>query len=387
MIKSKSKINSKDILFPLITNTEHELRIFVDDLLTYEFGDWEHDHKLLRPELRIELLKRQKEEEIALGNSSTSLVHYLHLVELEEIITTHSNIFNAIFSFPIKHYLVTLNSLRIPEAHSRSFVLKDSQISLGIGMCKTIVSSINEWKKGKGNPVKGYYLDFSLFQEGRIDGISEKRLIEAAKKWLLNLEDESGKPSRIGIIKEFGQGKRLDIKGSHMTFVLDNKPVPSYGDFLRILIHAYTTNIKTLDHVVKIGERPYRLIIWLLKHKINVDRIHTNLTKDGKFISSSSGITKPDGSILVGRFDYPISCKQNRFRISIAQDGYQDAKSSIELFCENNNYEDGFFRAHELISPSKIISFLYGNISFQEFCDILNTSMTPIQKRLEPHNL
>ncbi len=74
-----------------------------------------------------------------------------------------------------------------------------------------------------------------------------------------------------------------------------------------------------------------------------------------------------EGQSVIGSFDHEIRNQNDVFRIPIKNNGYKEAKCTISLTLDGNDYEGGLFRADKLISYVIIWDYLYDRLSFKDF--------------------
>jgi hypothetical protein len=152
----------------------------------------------------------------------------------------------------------------------------------------------------------------------------------------------------------------------HTTF-------PQYDgrDYWTSIIQAEVYTKQSLNQILIQGKHPCWVLDWHLKEDIDLDRLVSEVKdRTNRTPSSSTMHGASEGNILGGT-EYSFDFDNQILRIYLGRGGYSGARATIGLRYEGNGNE-GFFRAHEIISPDSILSFLQGDLSFPKFRSMIN---------------
>jgi len=328
-------------------------------VMVREYGvEWELDtQKSWKGEKITQLKNRMKDrqKEFPTKQVSNRLIDFSYIMDLKTVITKNEKIFKPIFQpwDELMGLFDILGKYRDPQMHSTT-ALKDYEKKLCEGICGRFNEIVEHWLKGYLRKTLTYSCDF-IFDvlEGDDADTAKKNALEQANSWLENIKQQS-----LGVVgKEDipGRGEALVIKFKEgiAKLTIPKTTRQSYHDGYAQSgrIHVVCEKFDVLEKIISVGNRKYWCLTWI------VDGL--NVSKVVSTVFELEGKTPPTSE---GSFQrYIISDGNLRIRVDLQQG--QSNLTTINLVFDGGEIGKGFFKAHEIFSPDKILSILYHEVS------------------------
>jgi hypothetical protein len=212
--------------------------------------------------------------------------------------------------------------------------------------------------------------------------------------WLKTISSRTGGAVEEEIL-ELGEQKRWKLvrQQQHCTITLqspyhyalgENKILKRYLCLQEYFLSITTSSLELLDLFVKLNQYPYECIQWRLPKSLDITTIIEQIYKRAgrkpsrEWCLKPSGLRKCDSSEDV---TYHIHHEELTITIVLApQQGAEPAKIAL-LHSPGRGMGGvvfgsrvGFYRAHELFSPRRILSILRNELPPQHFAQVIEDS-------------
>lgn len=367
-----------------INETERQLRDLISAVVSLKYGsDWEFSSRVWNEETRQKLELRRKDEQGRFPHQTVSqrLLDYTEIVELINIIDRNWDLFAGIFlkKEKIMHRFEDLHSLRNPAMHGRNLLLYQQYLCLGC--CGEILSAIDYWRQGYKHKIKEYLLEFRfpVYLDGKDKETAQKDANMDAEQWVTMLHGKMGGKLEERTSKELAKSWRFIVDKTHVSLTMMNDYAGYDGrKFRAASITVRTFNEAMLSQIVTAAERPYWFFEWRLADDLDVSSI-ISLVADqtGNEPVSSTQITNGSKTLEFNHAEYALrTIKERPLRITLTR-WQPDRHASIGLIYDGG-IQEGFYQVHQLLSVSKMLSILYGEVTLGEVKYLVEQIYSPV---------
>ena len=357
-----------------IVNTEKQLRDLISTILISKDGpNWENKSSVFTKKIE-ELKEKMRLEESKYPNQQVSsrLIDYSEISDLKDLIINNWNQFESILFTQRKtiSYFDELIKFRISVFHGRD--LLEHQKYLALGICGEFLLCIDNWENALHLQPQKYEIGFRFSVPSTLgDGEEAEREAKSkVEKWLGQVLSIQG--AQFGVKteddKEISGLMRLPSGTLRISYAWRHKGYDgSYFRYSSVTLN--TDSLKALEEIIKAGSHPYWEIKYIFNTNLPVDIIKDKvLNQTGNVPDSSGGQRVNQGPFELLGIEYrPL----NKLSINIQRGHSNDGTISIAY---DIGYENGFWNAHKFLTPRKILSFLYGEITQVDFKRLLDES-------------
>ncbi len=229
----------------------------------------------------------------------------------------------------------------------------------------------NVTEKVYSRNVDYYTADIAIEEpEGNDPETAERRAMYHAQRWVKNIQDQATGVKEVEIE---GRGKALELtlKDGVIQVTIPTITRQYRGTYTKAArIHIRTNEFKLFDEILSSGKLPYWDLRWYVVPKYDAHNLNSKIFEaTGRIPSSSSGVgTGEEAKILLAT--YPLIPNDNSI---VAYVGVDYVSLTYQAFPENK----GFFKAHRIFMPEKIIAILLGEIELSEVQEMLKQSKEP----------
>lgn len=242
--------------------------------------------------------------------------------------------------------------------------------------------------------VKSYQCVFRFKPPKNVGGsaseLTRDQFIENIDEWVINLkatathaEDKSDDKEIVHLLT-FSEGTvrisfgRERVDGDYGTEQRENEWYTG--------LTIESDNLDMIDRIVKEADRPYWVYRIILIDKLDRRYLKYQIEeKSGREITGSSeGFTKDTRTgqniSTGGHIEYPFGKLNKDAKIKAQISSAENADSVIQIWFISGTYDVGFYQAHNLFSPDKILSILLGDVTPSEVQRIIKEACSKPSK-------
>lgn len=217
-----------------------------------------------------------------------------------------------------------------------------------------------------------YYTCDIMFDEpeGTNPTDAERIAREKAQKLVDEIKHDATRVEKI-TIEGRGEALHLTLKEGIIKITLPTVTRQNYGIITQSSrIHIQCTDFALLDKILSVKNRPYWDLQWHVSPKYDVHNLITKIREaTGKTPSSKSGSGVGE-KIVWGLASYPITEENRSIVITITE-------SYISLTNQSKSINGGFYKAHKIFLPEKLIAILFGEVPLEEIREMIKQSNEP----------
>ncbi|MDE1766449.1 MAG: hypothetical protein KGI27_09310 [Thaumarchaeota archaeon] len=229
----------------------------------------------------------------------------------------------------------------------------------------------NVTEKVYSRNVEYYTCDIQFDEpEGTDPSEAERRARERGQKLVDEIKHDASRVEKI-IIEGRGDAYHLTLKEGTLKITLPVIVQQNFGTLARSSrIHIQSTSFAMLDKILSVENRQYWDLQWHVTPKYDIHNLISKILEaTGKSPSSKSG-TGQGGNTRWDMADYPISPGYGAIVIRLAP-------SYIALTYQNKPMNGGFYKAHKIFLPEKLVSILFGEVPITELREMIKQSLEP----------
>jgi len=222
--------------------------------------------------------------------------------------------------------------------------------------------------------IKSYELEL-YFDD--LEDTPEEQVKKRAKDWTEQIHNHIIMSSNGTSSNTIEDNVEIDSIYSEKGFVQirRNNPVRQgpFDDkmFRSVNIQLKINDFRLLDEILKfIQKRPYTLLRWNIEGKYDVQQIISQIEeKTGRKPGSMKNAHSADGAWEAVMY--------NLAEVDGVNIVAQIATDSVHIHYWRKENLTGFYRAHEMFNPGKIISMLFGEVKMPEIRELMKASLQP----------
>jgi len=253
---------------------------------------------------------------------------------------------------------VGLLILKIQKEHSESL----AKVSRGIT------------EKVYARKIDYYTIDVQFDELEKDDPEKAEKVVLEGSQMLVDLLVKQGKSTKDIEIPGRGKAKEIEFEKRilKITIPVVRRSCFTEGYAKSVNLHLRTDNFDLLNEVITQQKLRYWDLEWQLVGSYPVKSIMDKISENlGKTPGSSSMSSTPAQENIAYSATYGI-IELNGIKI-VARIN----PNSLGLTCQGRGIKQGFYRAHNLLSPEKIISILFGEVDFKEVKELLKNATEP----------
>lgn len=224
---------------------------------------------------------------------------------------------------------------------------------------------------GNGYDVVAYRVDlqFPVFIENEDENTAYAKAKKQGEKWINKVEKNIGQTFQL-VTPALDTIEYIATNLGNLKLKLNWKYRGFNGTsyFIASTMIIETSDVSALDKIIKAGQYPYWAIYYTLDSELNLEAIQEEMHKRtgyGGWIGGSS--IDRSGNKNIVTLEY-----KNELGISIQLHRGSAGHGLIILSCPKGERRKGFKKAHEVFTPTKILSILNGEYSPTAFKNLVD---------------
>lgn len=228
----------------------------------------------------------------------------------------------------------------------------------------------NVTEKVYSRNIEYYTCDFRFDELQKENPDAETKALKISNEFVKNLE-KTAKNIRDIEIPGRGKAHEVEFEEGNVRISLPYITIQNYPEGLSKTanIHVQTDKFPLIDKIITFSKRPYWDFQLHVEGKYDVHQMILKIEEEtGKKPLSKSGTGGGDKT----QWDMATYTIMNVKNISVA---CTLAPDKINLTCISSGPNQGFYRAHKIFSPGKIIAILFGEMDLRQIREMINESL------------